>query len=63
MHINAVDSLSYSGYEKRNQFFNKVQGKDLFVPPKKSEEADKSAKTSDKKIDTENKANLDKLIM
>jgi len=33
------------------------------VPPKKSEEADKSAETSDVKIDADNKANLDKLIM
>jgi len=33
------------------------------VPPKKSEEADKSAETSDEKIDAENKVNLDKLIM
>lgn len=63
MHINAVDSLSYSGYDKRNQFLNKTDGKDLFVPPKINEEGEKTIEATDDKANAEIKANMDKLIM
>ena len=36
--FNAIDSLSFSGFEKRKSFLNPTSGKNLFKEPEKSSE-------------------------
>lgn len=40
LHYNAIDSLSFSGFQKRTSFLNPTTGKDLYVPPPKKEPAE-----------------------
>ena len=35
LHYNSIDSLSFSGFQKRKTFLNPTGGKDLYVPPPK----------------------------